>query len=130
MYTLPLQPFRDCRIIIFEGGFWARGLEYELIDDFCYTLIVIRTLGHILRQILVAKIPISHGGESNPRTSDLESDTLAPYQQALIKDRYRQARLSYPERSSWVLRTRVSDREVRDTKLLTYVMTSLTLRSG
>ena len=50
MYTLPLQPFRDCRIIIFEGGFWARGLEYELIDDFCYTLIVIRTLGHILRQ--------------------------------------------------------------------------------
>ena len=82
MYTLPLQPFRDCRIIIFEGGFWARGLEYELIDDFCYTLIVIRTLGHILRQILVAKIPISHGGDSNPRTSDLESDTLAPYQQA------------------------------------------------
>ena len=114
----------------FEGGFWARGLEYELIDDFCYTLIVIRTLGHILRQILVAKIPISHGGESNPRTSDLESDTLAPYQQALIKDRYRQARLSDPERSSWVLRTRVSDREVRDTKLRTYVMTSLTLRSG
>ena len=75
--------------IIFEGGFWARGLEYELIDDFCYTLIVIRTLGHILRQILVAKIPISHRGESNPRTSDLESDTLAPYQQALIKDWYR-----------------------------------------
>ena len=63
----------------------------ELIDDFCYTLIVIRTLGHILRQILVAKIPISHGGESNPRTSDLESDTLAPYQQAVIKDWYRQA---------------------------------------
>ena len=91
MYTLPLQPFRDCRIIIFEGGFWARGLEYELIDDFCYTLIVIRTLGHILRQILVAKIPISHRGESNPRTSDLESDTLAPYQQALIKDWCRQA---------------------------------------
>ena len=58
---------------MFEGGFWARGLEYELIDDFCYTLIVIRTLGHILRQILVAKIPISHGGESNPRTSNLES---------------------------------------------------------
>ena len=27
-----------------DGGFWARGL--------CYTLIVIRTLGHILRQIL------------------------------------------------------------------------------
>ena len=47
MYTLPFQPFRDCRIIIFEGGFWARGLEYELIDDFCYTLIVIRTLGHM-----------------------------------------------------------------------------------
>ena len=81
---------RSC-VIIFEGGFWARDLEYELIDDFCYTLIVIRTLGHILRQILVAKIPISHGGESNPRTSDLESDTLAPYQQAVIKDWYRQA---------------------------------------
>ena len=78
-------------MIIFEGVFWARGLEYELIDDFCYTLIVICTLGHILRQILVAKIPISHGGESNPRTSDLESDTLAPYQQALIKDWCRQA---------------------------------------
>ena len=77
--------------IIYEGGLWARGLEYELIDDFCYTLIVIRTLGHILRQILVAKIPISHGGESNPRTSDLESDTLAPHQQAVIKDWYRQA---------------------------------------
>ena len=76
---------------ILEGGFWARGLEYELIDDFCYTLIVICTLGHILRQILVAKIPISHRGESNPRTSDLESDTLAPYQQALIKDWCRQA---------------------------------------
>ena len=117
MYTLPFQPFRDCRIIIFEGGFWARGLEYELIDDFCYTLIVIRTLGHILRQILVAKIPISHRGESKPRTSDLESDTLAPYQQALIKDWCRQACLSNPERSSWILRTRVSDREVRDTKV-------------
>ena len=59
-------------------------MQLELIDDFCYTLIVIRTLGHILRQILVAKIPISHRGESNPRTSDLESDTLAPYQQALM----------------------------------------------
>ena len=47
MYTLPLQPFRDCRIIIFEGGFWARGLEYELKDDFCYTPIVICTLGVI-----------------------------------------------------------------------------------
>ena len=73
---------RSCgvEINIFEGGFWARGLEYELIDDFCYTLIVIRTLGHILRQILVAKIHIGHWGESNP--SDLESDTLAPYQKA------------------------------------------------
>ena len=66
MYTLPLQPFRDCRIIIFEGGFWARGLEYELIVDFCYTLIVICTLGHILRQILVAKIPIGHRGNQTP----------------------------------------------------------------
>ena len=27
-----------------------------LTPDFCYTLIVIRTLGHILHQILVAKI--------------------------------------------------------------------------
>jgi len=52
-------------------------MSFEMIDDFCYTLIVICTLGHILRQILVAKIHISHGGESNPRTSDLESDTLA-----------------------------------------------------
>ena len=129
MYTLPLQPFRDCRIIIFEGGFWARGLEYELIDDFCYTLIVIRTLGHILRQILVAKIPISHGGESNPRTSDLESDTLAPYQQAVIKEGYHEDRLSLPDRTSWVLSARVSDREVRDTKHGP-IMTSLTLRSG
>ena len=53
-----------------------------MIDDFCYTLIVSRTLGHNLRQILVAKIPKGHEGDSNPRTSDLESDTLAPYQQA------------------------------------------------
>ena len=66
MYTLPLQPFRDCRIIIFEGSFWARGLEYELIDDFCYTLIVICTLGHILRQILVANIPIGPRGIRTP----------------------------------------------------------------
>ena len=76
MYTLPLQPFRDCRIIIFEGGFWARGLEYELIDDFCYTLIVIRTLGHILRQILVAKIPISHGGGNRTPELPILSPTL------------------------------------------------------
>ena len=66
MYTLPLQPFRDCRIIIFEGGFWARGLEYEVIDDLCYSLIVTRTLGHILCQILVAKIPIGHRGIRTP----------------------------------------------------------------
>ena len=55
-------------LLIFEGGFWARGLEYELIDDFCYTLIVICYLGHTQRRILVAKIPISHGGN---RTSEL-----------------------------------------------------------
>ena len=40
--------------------------DYALIDDFWYTLVVIRTLGHILRQILVAKIPISHGGNRTP----------------------------------------------------------------
>ena len=67
MNTLPLQPFRDCRIIIFEGGVWARGLDYELIDDFCHTLIVIRTLGHILHQILVAKIPIGYRGNRTPK---------------------------------------------------------------
>ena len=55
-----------------------------MIDDFWFTLIVSRTLGHNLRQILVAKIPKGHEGDSNPRTSDLESDTLAPYQQAVI----------------------------------------------
>ena len=88
-----------------------------MIDDFCYTLIVSRTLGHNLRQILVAKIPKGHEGDSNPRTSDLESDTLAPYQQAVIKDGYHEGRLSHPDRTSWVLSARVSDREVRDTKL-------------
>ena len=50
-----------------------------MFDDFLLPLIVTRTLGHILCQVLVAKIPIGHGGDSNPRTSDLESDTLAPY---------------------------------------------------
>ena len=59
-----------------KGGFWARGFEYELLDDFLLPLIVTRTLGHIRCQVLVAKIPIGHGGESNPQTSDLESDTL------------------------------------------------------
>ena len=53
-------------INIYLGGFWARGLEYELIDDFWYTLVVIRTLGHTLRQILVAKIPIGHRGNRTP----------------------------------------------------------------
>ena len=43
-----------------------RGLEYELIDDFCYTLIVACTLGHILCQILVAKIPKGHKGNRTP----------------------------------------------------------------
>ena len=49
-----------------KGGFRARYFKYELIDDFWYTLIVIRTLGHILRQILVAKIPIGHRGNRTP----------------------------------------------------------------
>ena len=43
-----------------------------MVDDFCYILIVISTLGHILCQNLVAKIPIGHGGESKSRTSDLQ----------------------------------------------------------
>ena len=79
---------RSLKGFLFYGSFWARYFKYKLIADFWYTLIVIRTLGHILRQILVAKIPISHRGESNPRTSDLESDTLAPYQQAVIINRF------------------------------------------
>ena len=68
-------------------------------------------------------------GGIESRTSDLESDTLAPYQQAVIKDGYRQARLPHPDRSSWVLSARVSDREVRDTKHGP-IMTSLTLHAG
>ena len=88
-----------------------------MFDEFLLPLIVIRTLGHILCQILVAKIPIGHGGDSNSRTSDLESDSLAPYQQAVIKDGYHEGRLSHPDRTSWILSVRVSDREVRDTKL-------------
>ena len=55
-----------------------------MFDDFLLPLIVTRTLGHILCQVLVAKIPIGHEGDSNPRTSDLESGTLAPYQQAVF----------------------------------------------
>ena len=55
-----------------------------MFDDFLLPLIVTRTLGHIFCQVLVAKIPIGHGGDSNPRTSDLGSDTLAPYQQAEV----------------------------------------------
>ena len=51
---------------------------------FLLPLIVTRTLGHILCQVLVAKIPIGHEGDSNPRTSDLGSGTLAPYQQAVM----------------------------------------------
>ena len=46
--------------------FGARGLEYEVIDDLCYTLIVIRKLSHILCQILAAKIPIGHRGIRTP----------------------------------------------------------------
>ena len=88
-----------------------------MIDDLCYTLIVTRTLGHILCQILVAKIPIGHRGIRTPRTSDLESGTLAPYQQAVIKDGYHEGRLSHPDRTSWIFSARVSDREVKDTKL-------------
>ena len=88
-----------------------------MFDDCLLPLIVTRTLGHILCQVLVAKIPIGHEGDSNPRTSDLESDTLAPYQQAVIKDGYHEGRLSHPDRTSWILSARVSDREVRDTKL-------------
>ena len=83
-----------------------------MIDDFYYTLIDSRTLGHNLRQILVAKIPKGHEGDSNPRTSDLESDTLAPYQQAVIKDGYHEGRLSHPGRTSWVLSARVSDQKL------------------
>ena len=59
-------------------------IQYEVFWWFLLLLIVTRTLGHILCQVLVAKIPIGHEGDSNPRTSDLESDTLAPYQQAVI----------------------------------------------
>ena len=44
--------------------FWARGLEYELLDDFCYTLIVTCTLGHILCQIFGCKN--SHQGGIEP----------------------------------------------------------------
>ena len=36
--------------------------------------------------VRVVYLTISHRGESNPRTSDLESDTLAPYQQAVITE--------------------------------------------
>ena len=52
-----------------------------MFDTFLLPLIVTRILGHILCQVLVAKIPRGHRVESNPRTSDLESDSLAPYQQ-------------------------------------------------
>ena len=58
--------------------------KIEVFDDCLLPLIVTRTLGHILCQVLVAKIPLGHEGDSKPRTSDLESDTLAPYQQAVI----------------------------------------------
>ena len=92
-------------------------LSFEVFDDFLLPLIVTCTLGHILCQVLVAKIPIGHRGDSNPRTSDLESDTLVPYQQAVINDGYHEGRLSHPDRTSWVLSARMSDREVRDTKL-------------
>ena len=67
-YTLPLQPLRDWRIILCYGGFWARGLEYEVIDDLCYTLIVTRTLGHILCQI-----SIGHRGIRAPELLILSS---------------------------------------------------------
>ena len=77
--------------------FLGERSRYEVYYEFLLPLIVIRTLGHILCQVLVAKIPIGHEGDSNPRTSDLESDTLAPYQQAVIKDGYHEGRLSHPD---------------------------------
>ena len=39
-----------------------------MFDDFLLPLIVTRTLNHIFCQVLVAKIPIGHWGDSNPRT--------------------------------------------------------------
>ena len=53
--------------------FVGESLKYEVIDDLCYTLIVTRTLGHILCQILVAKIPISHRGIRAPELLILSS---------------------------------------------------------
>ena len=51
----------------------GESLKYEVIDDLCYTLIVTRTLGHILCQILVAKIPIGHRGIRTPELLILSS---------------------------------------------------------
>ena len=53
--------------------FVGESLKYEVIDDLCYTLIVTLTLGHILCQILVAKIPISHRGIRAPELLILSS---------------------------------------------------------
>ena len=52
--------------VIFYGGFWARGLEYEVFDDCLLPLIVTRTLGHIHCQVLVAKISIGLRGIRTP----------------------------------------------------------------
>ena len=68
-----LQKVIEQTFLLCYGGFWARGLEYEVIDDLCYSLIVIRTLGHILCQILVAKIPIGHRGIRTPELLILSS---------------------------------------------------------
>ena len=53
--------------------FVGESLKYEVIDDLCYTLIVTRTLSHILCQGLVAKNPIGHRGIRTPELLILSS---------------------------------------------------------
>ena len=53
--------------------FVGESLKYEVIDDLCYTLIVTRTLSHILCQGLVAKNPIGHKGVRTPEILILSS---------------------------------------------------------
>ena len=55
-------------------------------------------------------------GDLNPRTSDLETNTLPPHHQAVIKVGYHQGSLPQPDRTGWILDDRVSDTEVRDTE--------------
>ena len=59
-----------------------------MIDGFCYTLIVTRTLGHILSQILVAKILINHGdGDRFPELLILIS-ALEPFTSKQSADKW------------------------------------------